>query len=253
MLQDFLVTQLFTFLLIFCRVGSGIMVLPGIGEMYVLVRIRLGLALMVALVLVPVVSEHIPPIPTSPLGLMVLLAAEILTGLFIGGISRILIGTMHTAGMVVAMQSGLAAASMFDITQASQGSTIGNLLSLTALMLIFALDLHHIMLKGLADSYTLFEPGQFPPVEDFANLATTMVSKCYTIAIQFASPLLVVGFLVYLAAGVLSRLMPTMQVFFVIISAQILASFFLLMGIISGAMLWYINFFEEALIGFVAP
>src|SRR5690606_23569742 len=104
----------------------------GIGEAYISARARLFLALTTGLVLTPVVQPLIPPIPGSPLGLTVLLMAEITIGVFMGLLSRMLIAAMHTAGMIIAMQSGLAAAMMFDPTAGTQGSPFGNLLSLTA-------------------------------------------------------------------------------------------------------------------------
>lgn len=253
MLEQFLVTELFAFLLVFARMGSTMMLLPGIGEAYVSPRTRLFLALMISLVITPLAQPQMPPIPGSPLGLTVLLAAEITVGIFLGLLSRMLISTMHTAGMIIAFQSGLAAAMMFDINAGTQGSPFGNLLSLGAVMLIFALNLHHVMIIGVADSYTLFAPGTFPPMGDFAQMAAQIISSVFLIALTFASPHIVVGLLVYLSGGIMSRLMPAMQVFFVIMPAQILASVFILMVTVSSGMLMYMTFFENMLMGFLAP
>jgi flagellar biosynthesis protein FliR len=253
MLEQFLVTELFAFLMVFSRLGAVIMLIPGIGESYVSARVRLVLALMVSLVVTPLAQPLMPEIPGSPLALAVLLAAEITIGVFLGMLSRILISAMHTAGMIIAFQSGLAAAMMFDMSQGTQGSPIGNLLSLGAVMLLFSLNLHHVMLMGAADSYTLFLPGSFPPVGDFAQMAAQLVSSVFLISLAFAAPHVVVGLLVYLSAGIMSRLMPAMQVFFVLMPAQILASFFILVVTISTAMLMYMTFFENMLTGFLAP
>lgn len=251
LLEHFVVGQLFAFLLAFCRMGSAIMVIPGIGEAYVSPRSRLLFALAVSLVIAPIVQSTMPEIPGSPFGLGVLLSAEIMIGIFMGLLSRLLINAMHTAGMIIAFQSGLAAAMMFDINAGSQGSPFGNLLSLTAVMLLFALDLHHVMLMGIADSYTLFIPGTFPPVEDFARMAASIVNAAFAIALAFAAPHIVVGLLIYLGAGILSRLMPAMHVFFVIIPLQILISVFILMVTVSTGMLMYMSFFEDTLVGFL--
>lgn len=253
MLEQFLVTELFAFLLVFARLGSTMMLLPGIGEAYVSPRVRLFMALMVSLIITPLAQPLMPEIPGSPLGLTVLLIAEITIGIFLGLLSRMLISTMHTAGMIIAFQSGLAAAMMFDINAGTQGSPFGNILSLGAVTLIFSLNLHHVMLMGVADSYTLFAPGTFPPVGDFAQMAAQILSSVFLMALAFASPHIVVGLLVYLSAGVMSRLMPAMQVFFVIMPAQIMASIFILMVSVSSGMLMFMTFFENMLTGFLAP
>src|SRR5436309_1219260 len=108
MLSHFLISELFAFLLIFCRLGSAIMLLPGFGEAYVAPRIRLMLALMFSLILTPVI--HFPPAPATVSGLLFLMTGEILAGLFIGGLARMLIAAMHVAGTVIAYQSSLASA-----------------------------------------------------------------------------------------------------------------------------------------------
>ena len=120
-------------------------------------------------------------------------------------------------------------------------------------MLVFAMDLHHVMIIGLADSFTLFTPGMFPPLEDFVVMAERITSATLTVAMAFAAPHLVIGLVIYLGTGVLSRLMPAMQVFFVIMPLQIALSFFLLMVTLSTAMLMYMTYFETTLTGFFTP
>lgn len=245
--------QVFAFLLVFSRIGTAFMFIPGVGEAYVPVRVRLVFALMSTLVMLPLVKGSLPPVPASPLALFVLLVAESMVGLFMGLLTRILIATTHMAGMIIAFQSGLSSAVVYDFGQLGQGSAIGNFLGLTVLVLFFATDLHHLLLKGLMDSYTLFLPGQFPPVDDFSDMAARLASKIFVMALQIASPLLVIGLVVYTAAGILARLMPIMPVFFIITAPQLLISFFILMITFSAVMLWYMNVFQETLIGFLAP
>lgn len=253
MLEQFLVTELFAFLLVFCRMGSTIMLLPGIGEAFVSPRTRLLFALAVSLLITPVTQPYMPPVPGSILGLTVLIIMEVLVGVFIGMLARMMLAAMHTAGMIIAFQSGLAAAMMFDPTAGTQGSPFGNLLSMTAIMLLFALDMHHVILVGVADSYSLFAPGMFPPVGDFAQTAAYITSAILMVAVAFTAPHMVMGLLVYLGSGILSRLMPAMHVFFVIIPLQILVSVMLLMVTITTGMLMYMSFFEDTMLGILNP
>lgn len=253
MLEKFLVSSVFAFLLVFCRMGSAMMLLPGIGEAYVPPRIRLVFALMISLILAPITEPLIPPLPASPLSLMVLLAAEITIGVFIGLISRILISTMHTTGMIIAMQSGLASAQMFDMNMGTQGSLFGNLLSIMAVTALFALNLHHVMLAGVANSYTLFAPGAFPPMGDLVNTIRQVISSVFLLAFSLSTPHIVAGLIMYLISGVMSRLMPTMQVFFIIMPLQILAAVFILIAALGTIMLVYMDHFENLLRGFLIP
>ena len=250
-IEQFLVSELFAFLLIFVRIGGGIMLMPGVGEHYVSPHIRLAFALMLALMLLPILQEYMPPIPTSPLELTILIACELIIGIFFGLIGRMLVATMHIVGMVLSFQSSLASATMFDVSQASQGSAIGNFLSITTVLLIFVTNMHHLMLQGLVDSYTLFTPGNLLPIGDMSNSMTRLFSDIFNIAIQLSSPVIAMGILVYLGAGVLARLMPNMQVFFVMIPLQIQISILILITSMSGMFLWYMDFVEARLSSFL--
>lgn len=253
MLQEFLTASAYSTFLIFCRIGTAFMLLPGIGEAFIMARARLLVALAFSVMLAPLYAHLIPAVPGSPLLTTVHIISEVLIGALIGGLSRIMIGAMHTAGIIIASQSSLASAMMFDINQETQGAVIGNFMSVLGVTLLFATDMHHLMFKGIADSYSLFPPGTFPPVQDFANLATQMVGRAFTIALQISAPVIVVTMLLYLAAGVMARLMPSMQVFFVLVPVQIVISFFILAVTLSGSMLWYLRFYSDTLGGFIAP
>src|SRR5690606_28903541 len=116
---------------------SAIMLLPGFGEQYVAPRIRLGIALAFSVALTPVI-QGMPPVPDTTLELMRLIMLEILVGLFLGTIARMLIGAVHVAGITIAYQSSLSASITAGITQFSgQDSSIGNFLGVTAVVLIF--------------------------------------------------------------------------------------------------------------------
>lgn len=251
MLEHLLVYEIFTYLLIFTRVGAGLMLMPGIGEIYVPPRIRLLFALAFSLALMPVLAPRMPSVPGQPFAVLVMVAGEALTGLFLGSIARMLISGAHTAGTIIAMQSGLATAMMLDISQTTQSTVITNLLSVTAVTMFFAGDLHHLLLHALAQSYDLFTPGTLPPVGDAASFASQTLARTFTVAMQLAAPHIVIGTILYLAAGVMSRLMPTMQILFILLAPQIMLGFFLLMITLSGMMMWYMGYLQETFSAFV--
>ncbi len=250
-LEGYLVSQLFAILIVFTRMGGALTMLPGFGENYVSIRWRLILALAISLLMAPFLEQYLPPIPPDPARLLFLLTGELFIGVFVGLVARFLVAAMHVAGMVISYQSSLALATQFDATQAGQGSIIGNLLAISALMLIFALDLHHMLLRGVADSYTLMEPGVFPPMEDMFNYLASLTSHIFRVGVQFAAPSIVVGLLVYLSAGILGRLMPNMQVFFVMMPLQLLVGFFILMAVFHSIMTAFAQYFAETYSNFL--
>lgn len=250
-LNDFMLSEIFAFLMIFCRIGAALMLMPGFGEVYVSARVRLLLALAFTLVLTTALP-HFPQPPGSIFGVSNMIFAEIFTGLFLGAITRMLIAAISTAGMIIAYQSGLASALIQDVTMSGgQGSILGNMMGLCALVLLFATDMHHLMLRSLHDSYQLFPAGQFPPVSDFTQYAIHTMSSSFLMALQLASPHIVIGLIIYLAGGILARVMPNLQIFFIIQAPQLLISFFLLMLVFSSLMMWYMDYFRENISRFV--
>ena len=252
MLEELLSAELFTVLLVFIRVGAAIMLLPGYGEPYVSPRIRLLMALMIALVVTPVLAPGLPELPISAIALAALLSGEVLIGVFLGTLTRLFLSTLTTAGMVIAYMSTMANALVTDPSAAQQGSIAGSFLTVVALLTIFTLDLHHMMLFAVVDSYELFVPGQVPPVGDFADMVTRVVSKTFLLAFQIAAPFVVVGLVFFLGLGLLGRLMPQMQVFFVAMPLQIAIGILVLAVVLPAAMRWFANGFQETLLPFVA-
>lgn len=227
--------------------------MPGVGELYVPVRMRLMAALLTSLMLAPVIQTSLPAMPDSPWLLLLFMFDEILLGITLGLAARIITSTLHITGMVIAYQSGLASAILFDANQGGQGSIVGNFMTLFAMMLFFVMNMHHLLLAGYAESYTLFPPAHLPDMGNLSELISRLVSDSFLVAIKIASPQIVVGLLLFLGSGILARLMPSFQVFFVIIPLQILLSFTVLALTIASGMMWFIEYFRDTMGSFLFP
>lgn len=245
MLAAFLQGELFGYFLVFARLGAAIMLLPGFGEAFVSPRIRLLLALAITFAVMPMVADGLPPLPSDVVALVVVLAGEILIGLFIGTLARILISMLQTAGDLVANFTSLSVAQMLDPTTAGMTTLPGSFLNLLALVLIFATNLHHLMLGALVDSYTAFPAGTAPPLADFSEAASRLVSQGLALALQLSAPLLVVTLVMQIGLGLLARLIPQMQVFFVAMPLQILLGIAIFSITLAAAMRWYLDRLAE--------
>ncbi len=215
-------TTSFAAILVFARIGSMLMLLPGFGESMVPARLRLALALVLALMLGAILEPRLPPPPEQPMSLFALVGGEVLIGLMFGAIGRLMLSALSVAGQVIGMQSGLAFAQTFDPSLGSQGAIFSTFLNLTGVVLIFTTGLHHMFITGLLGSYELIGPGTIPLPSDAKDLATDTVAQSYRLGIQMASPLIAFGLIFYLALGVLSRLMPQVQIFFVAMPSNVL-------------------------------
>ena len=237
--------NLFNFFMIFARLGSAIMLLPGFGEAYVPQRVRLVFALMVSLVLMPMLADRLPEMPAAFDRFAGLLVLEIGIGIFFGMLTRLMLLGAQSAGSVIALQIGLASALVSDPTTQQQAAVTGNFLLALTVVLIFATGLDHMTLKGLVGTYGIFPPGIVPPLGDVANHASRIVADSFAVAIEMATPFLVYGIVFSVALGLLARLMPTLQVFFIAMPAQILAGLALMAVSVTAMMLFFLGSYEE--------
>lgn len=235
------------FLLVFARIGTMVMLLPGLGELSVPVRVRLTVALVLTAILLPL-HRSAYQLDLRALGpVLLMLGQELLVGAVLGLVARLTISALQVAGFVVAQQLGLGFVTAIDPTQGQQGIIVGNFLTILGITLVFATDLHHLVIAALNDSYALFRPGEIMIVGDIAALFTRVTAAAFRIGVQLAAPFLVFGLLFNLGLGVLSRLMPQMQVFFVGMPLMILAGLLILMLVIGAMMGTFLDYFEGVL------
>lgn len=240
------------FLLIFCRTSAIIMLLPAFGEIYVPARIKIFLSVAITLVILPLIeSQYIIYKDFSPITIFLNILQEMFIGVFYGMITRIMISAVHIAGMIVATQTGLASAMLFDVNQGAQGAVIGNFYSLVAALLIFSTGLYHLFLGSIATTYTLFPLGTWMDTESSSYIITKLISDGFLVGLKLAAPQIVVGLALYISMGVVSKLMPTMQVFFIVTPVQILLSFFIMMITFGASMMWFIENFADNFMGLI--
>jgi flagellar biosynthetic protein FliR len=235
------------FLLGFARIGTMVMLLPGLGELTVSPRVRLTIALALTAVILPLhrADYHLDLHAFGPV--LLTLGQEILVGLVLGMLARLTISSLQIAGSVVAQQMGLGFVTAVDPTQGQQGAIVGNFLGVLGVTMIFATDLHHLVIAALNDSYALFKPGEVPILGDVASVLSTSVSSAFRIGIQLSAPFLVFGLLFNLGLGVLSRLMPQMQVFFVGMPLSIMVGFLILALVLGAMMMTFLGSVEDVL------
>lgn len=243
---DFLPQTAFAFLLIFARVGTMAMAMPGLGDRSVPARLRLVFALALSLILYPLVQDVFPSLPAAMGAMMALIVGEIIVGLAIGIAVKLIATAVQVAGSAIAVQTGLGFAQNVDPAQGIQTTLFASFFSVLSVTLIFVTDLHHMLLIAIHDSYQLFRPGLRLPAGDFAKVAVETLAQGFRVAFQIAAPFLVFGLVFYLGVGILSRLIPQVQVFFLAMPANILLGFLLLLFLLSTMMLWFVDYYGAA-------
>ena len=222
MLADLVAGEAITVLLVFARLGAALMTVPGFGEQHVLPRLRLLVALAISILVSPALAGTMPALPREPLALLELLVPEILVGLLLGFVTRLALTAIHVGGSLIALQSGLSAAAMFDPNEATQGTIPGAFLAAAALTLLFAADFHHLLLRAIAASYSAVPVASSIDPSAAGELLTRLSGDALTAGARIAAPLVLAGVLVNLGLGAMGRMVPSFPIFFLALPVQLL-------------------------------
>ena len=207
--------------LVFARIGGAVMLLPLFGESYVLARARLTLALALSLLLAPIVAPLMAPVGSIDGSYGFRIVVEVVHGLFIGALVRLAVAALSIAGTMVAMQMGLAAANFFNPGEAQQGSVSSNLFTMTGFAALLAVDGHHALLQGLAASYLTLPAGELQAA-GMAEAFSRASADAVTLGTRMAMPITAAAIVLQVLLGIMNRLVPSLQVIFVALPAQIL-------------------------------
>ena len=233
----------FRAVLLLSRLGAAVMLLPGLGEAEIPAPLRLGLGLALVPLLLPVLSDGLPGAPDAVPALLRLLALEVLTGLWIGGLARVAALALSVGMQAVASLIGLASVLAPDSQMGAQSAALGRLGSLAAAVLVLGSGLYALPLRALAESYAVLPVGAPWPAGPAAEAMVAAGSALLEIALRLAAPFVMAALLVNLGMGLLARVAPQVQVHIVGAPGQILAGMALL-GLVAPPLL---AAFEEAL------
>ena len=226
------------FLVVFARLGAVLMVLPVFSEDAVPGRIRLLIALGISLALFGLLGPQVPA-SGSTVGLAALAGTEILTGLALGTIVRIMFLAITIAGSIISLQTGLTSAVMPDAGLGGQLPVMAKLVSVAAAVVCFSLGIHHLWIAAMVNSYLVFPVGGLPPAADFAQLAIATTTRSMDLGFSLAAPLVVYGIVFNVALGLAARLAPTIQVFFIAQPLNILLGLALFTAILGAVLVGF--------------
>jgi flagellar biosynthetic protein FliR len=194
-------------------VGAVLMLLPGVGEASVSIRVRLTFALLLSLALTPIVQSTLPVLPDTVGAMGGWVLREATVGLMLGALLRTLMSALNVAGEVVSISTSLSFAQTANPDAPSEMS-LAAFLTVTGLTLVFATNLHHLFIGAIVNSYSLFAPHKHLVVGDAGQLAIKLTSESFMVGVQLAAPVLVFSLVFNAATGLVGRVMPQFQVFF---------------------------------------
>lgn len=200
-------------LICLARVAAILGSMPIFGSFQVPARAKTILALMLTVLILPAVESTLPQSNFTPVSLGLLVANEALLGIMMGFIARLIFTAVEFGGTIVGYQMGFAAANVYDPQNQRQVSLLSQFQNVFAILIFLALDVHHIFIRVMVDSYYLLPPGLLDFSTGAVPFVMELTSSMFVLAIRFSAPILAVLLLSGLVLGILSRVFPQLNAF----------------------------------------
>jgi flagellar biosynthesis protein FliR len=207
---------LIVLVLAFCRVGGCLMIMPGVSSARVPTQSRVLLAGALSIALTPLIWSDLSAVNIeNGSGLLRLVFFETLIGLFAGLAIRIYMLALGFGAAAIATSIGFQGLLGSGIDEAEPQAALVTLITMAALTLMFILDFHHDVIRGLAGSYTIMPVGVPPHAERLLGNLVDVLTDSFLIVLRLASPFLVYALIVNLMLGLINKLTPQIPVYFV--------------------------------------
>lgn len=227
---------------------SFVLVMPGFGEMFISSRIRLLLALGLSACITPfLLAQGLLSVHLS----VSFFFQEIIVGLFLGLLVRLLVEMASMAGNLISYEMSLMNL-LNTFFQADTHDLLQTFLKIYFITLIFATDLHLMFFKGLYQSYSFFPAGQPLLFSDMVAAVLEWVAQGFRIAVQMSAPFLICGICYYVLLGLVSRLVPQVPFFFVARPLELGLGFLILLIALMAIAVTFHESVQDLFAGFLA-
>jgi len=210
------------FVLVLLRVSAIIVTIPVISEASVPVKIKASLSIIIAVIIFPMVAPQMPPIKNIHfIQLIFLMIGEVLIGITIGFVARLVFAAIQIAGDIIGFQMGFSVANVIDPLSSVQVSVITQLQYLIALLLFLTMNAHHLFFQAIIQSYALIVPLSFHFSGQLMQFIFDISREMFVVALKIAAPIMAVMIFTNVALGVVARTVPQMNIFIVGFPLQI--------------------------------
>jgi len=207
------VEQFQTFLVVTSRVAGFIGAIPVLSGAQTPGKVKTGLVFATSLVLFPMMADAVPKTDFSPVPFLLLIISELLLGLLLGLVARLIFTAVEFGATVIGYQMGFAAANVFDPQSKRQVALISQFQNVFAILIFLAINGHFIFFQTAVMSYDLLPPGQLNLTGEAVPYLMELASHMFEIGVQFSAPVLAVLLLSGLILGILARVFPQLNVF----------------------------------------
>jgi flagellar biosynthetic protein FliR len=202
---------------IFCRVGTCLMLMPGFSSARVGARVRLFLAIAITLVLTPLLLPTVQPlvVEATPDGLATLIVSEMMIGASIGILGQLFFMALETLGTVATMAIGYGPVPGVAIEDNQPQPALVSILTMSAVLLLFVTGQYWEVLRGLTASYVAMPVARLFSAELALSRVVGVLTDAFLLALRISSPFIIYAVVVNFALGLANKLTPQIPVYFI--------------------------------------
>jgi flagellar biosynthetic protein FliR len=234
-----------TFLLAGLRVMGLFIMSPVFGRRNIPAATRIGFALLLTYILIPMLPADTQYELLNPYVYTLKCLQEILLGLAMGYLTTLFFSVALTAGEYIDTQIGMGMANILDPYSNSQVPLVGNFLNVMGLLLFFAVDGHHMLIRLLASTFIKIPPGQITVQPALGMMAAEYFATTFVMAIQIALPVIAVSLMTETAFAIIMRTVPQLNFFAVGIPLKAVLGILILIVILPVYRFFMENAFEH--------
>jgi flagellar biosynthetic protein FliR len=204
--------ELAGFILVLARVTPLFFIAPLFSSQMIPARVRGIIAVGIAIGLTPI-AMHGQHIPSDPMLLAGLVIEGLLTGLGFAFTLAVLMAAIESAGALIDVVSGFSYGSLINPMNGQNSAVISRFYSLIGTLIFLIIGGDAWTLKGLDRTFQLVPLTEGPRISSLVGGAEQVFSSVFAAALEIAAPVLVALLITDVAFGVVSRVVPQLNVF----------------------------------------
>jgi len=202
-------------MLVLVRVTSFVVTSPFFAIRIVPAYVKVGLGVILAFLLFPVIDLSQMPAATGTASFIVMVIQESLVGMILGFVATLIFTAIRVAGELIDLHIGFSMASLFDPQTGANITLIGQFMYILAILLFLTLDGHHSLLMALAKSFEMIPVAGFVFEKKLAVEIVSFFTAMFLLGFKIAAPLIAVMLISDLSLSFISRTVPQIHVFII--------------------------------------
>ena len=207
--------EVIIFALVLSRVAGIFSAIPVFGGRTIPQRIKVVIVFMITLVCFPTLTLTLSSVPSDVFTLSLLVMREVMVGITLGFVTRIIFSAVEFSGQIIGMQMGLTISSIIDPTQGTQTQIMSVMQTLLATLLFLSMNIHHLFIRTIVDSFRIIPLGGWHMNGEIIAFLIKSTAEIMILGVRLAAPVMVALLLTSITLGIMARAFPQMNVFMV--------------------------------------